>query len=106
MVRDVSTLQHFNTIIAGTPNTLIVVAFKAEWCGYCKAIGPTVTNLENEHRNVVFINVDVDKNRDILSVHTVKSLPTFIFFKNGNAIHRLEGANAEQLKHDVARFQH
>lgn len=105
MVREVSTLGEFNMLLGKTGSMLVVVMFKATWCGYCKAVMPEFSRLEAMNPGVLFLNVDVSVNKETASVYAVKSVPIFKFFKNGQLIHTIEGANTTQLRHDIMRFQ-
>ncbi|XP_034020840.1 thioredoxin-like [Thalassophryne amazonica] len=48
--------------------------------------------LSEEHRNVVFLKVDVDEAEDVAQKYGINAMPTFFFFKNGNKIDSLTGA--------------
>jgi len=60
-----------------------VVKWSAEWCGPCKRIAPAYEKLAAETKGVTFLHVDVDKNRDVAMEHQVRSMPTFMFWVNG-----------------------
>jgi len=51
--------------------------------------------------NVVFLKVDVDQAEAVSQEYNVEAMPTFVFFKDGAEIHRMVGANVEQLKTDI-----
>lgn len=50
---------------------------------------------------VVFLKCDVDQAEAVSQEYNVEAMPTFVFFKNGEEIHRIVGANVEQLKNDI-----
>eukprot|EP00638_Chattonella_subsalsa_P006840 CAMPEP_0117753788 /NCGR_PEP_ID=MMETSP0947-20121206/12442_1 /TAXON_ID=44440 /ORGANISM="Chattonella subsalsa, Strain CCMP2191" /LENGTH=195 /DNA_ID=CAMNT_0005572753 /DNA_START=211 /DNA_END=798 /DNA_ORIENTATION=+ len=77
---------------------LLVVDFYADWCGPCKQIAPEFEKMFQEMANVNFVKVNVDTNKESASKYNVKSMPTFVFIKNGAEIHREQGANAAGLR--------
>lgn len=70
----------------------VMVDFYAEWCGPCKMTGPIIENLSQELKDIKFVKVDVDANQELSSQYNVFSIPTFIIFKNGEAINQFVGA--------------
>lgn len=72
----------------------------ADWCGPCKTIAPVFSKLASEHtrpRAVTFVKVDVDSQRDISSKYSVRSMPTFMIFRNGEVINTIKGADPRGL---------
>lgn len=75
-----------------------VLYFTATWCGPCNKIKPTFKNLEPNFKNIEFVLVDIDKNRDMASYYSINSVPTFIFLKGDDETFRFSGANEDKLK--------
>ncbi len=74
-------------------NKLSVVDFWAEWCGPCRAIGPVIEELHKEYDGVVNVGkVNVDHNPQISMNYGVTSIPAIFFFKNGQVVDKLIGA--------------
>eukprot|EP00742_Colponemidia_sp_Colp-10_P001856 GILJ01001986.1.p1 GENE.GILJ01001986.1~~GILJ01001986.1.p1 ORF type:complete len:223 (-),score=33.08 GILJ01001986.1:160-828(-) len=82
---------------------LIVAQFSAEWCGPCKGIAPAVQALSKEYPQVSFLHIDVDKCQDTAQEFSVRSIPTFLFFKKGAKIDEMTGAKEAELKAKVAQ---
>jgi len=57
-----------------------LVDFYAEWCAPCKMLS---TELDNIKDKINIIKVDIDKFMDLASEYRVMSVPTLIFFKDG-----------------------
>ncbi|MCX2451994.1 thioredoxin [Pedobacter sp. PLR] len=76
-------------IQSGTP---ILVDFHADWCGPCKAMNPIVQEVARiTEGNARVIKINIDKNQAAAIRYNVKSVPTFMVFKNGEIVWRHSG---------------
>ena len=79
----------------------VVVDFWAEWCGPCKAIGPALEELSDEMDGKVKITkVNIDENPDIAAQYGVRSIPTLLLFKDGEAASMQVGAKPKNALAD------
>lgn len=69
-----------------------IVDFWADWCGPCKIMAPQFEKAAQKLNKVNFAKVDVDDQFDLASEYEVMSIPTTIFFKNGEQVDRYTGA--------------
>lgn len=78
----------------------VLVDFYAEWCGPCKMISPIVDELAEKYDGKIKVGkLDIDQAQDIAGSHGVMSIPTLIFFKNGEKAEESTGAlSKEQLE--------
>ena len=71
----------FNDIVKSSTPTL--VDFHATWCGPCQAMHPVMDRLKNEMGSQVrILKIDVDKNQEVANKFKVRSVPTFVLFKD------------------------
>jgi len=83
---------------------LVVVDFYATWCGPCNRIAPVFKDLSTKYPNVVFVKVDVDLCKNTAKDHSVSSMPTFLFFRNGVKIDKLSGADPKVLETKIQKY--
>jgi thioredoxin 1 len=88
------------------PNKLIVIDFKASWCGPCKALKPFLEYLCEEYPNVEFHEIDIEDDdlNSIVEKFDIAKVPTLIFIKNGTVCHSLIGTNKENIENAVNEY--
>lgn len=71
----------------------VVVDFWAEWCGPCRAIGPIIEELSKEYEGkAIIVKMNTDENPITPTNYGIRSIPTLLFFKNGQVVDKLIGA--------------
>ncbi|WP_353893809.1 thioredoxin [Proteinivorax hydrogeniformans] len=70
----------------------VLVDFYADWCGPCKMLAPVIDEVATEYEGKVkIVKVNVDENQDLAGEYGVMSIPTLVFFKNGEAVDNVGG---------------
>ncbi len=82
---------NFEEVVANSDKP-VLVDFWAEWCGPCKMLSPIVEELAGEYDGkAVIASVDVDSNPQVSAKFGIRSIPTLLFFKNGEIVDKQVG---------------
>ncbi len=85
--------DNFSDQIEGSEG-LSVVDFWAAWCGPCRLIAPFIEQLADEYseQGVRVGKLDVDDNPHVAARFGVRSIPSVLFFKDGQHVDTVVGA--------------
>jgi thioredoxin 1 len=78
----------------------VIVDCSAVWCGPCKAISPVFQRFstQEDFKNAKFYEIDVDDLAEVAADLGVRAMPTFMFFKAGQKVNEVVGANPPALE--------
>jgi thioredoxin 1 len=80
-------MNKFETLINSEKPVLI--DFFATWCGPCQTMIPVLDKLKTlKKSSLTIIKIDVDKNQALANRFKIKSVPTFMIFKEGKMLWR------------------
>ncbi|MDE5628831.1 MAG: thioredoxin [Muribaculaceae bacterium] len=98
-------MSDFNELIQQNKPTL--VDFFATWCGPCRVQGPILEEVKQRVGDMAnILKVDIDKEQRLAAQYNVRSVPTLILFKNGEAVWRTVGVqSAEELEQRIRDHQ-
>ena len=77
---------------------LVVVDFWATWCGPCRMLSPILDEVEEEMADKIsVVKVNVDDADQIAMQYRIMSIPTLLFFKNGQLVDKTVGAMSKNV---------
>ena len=76
---------------------VVIVKFKAEWCGPCKKVAPHIKTLMETFNKINYVEVDVDDGSNIASYLKIRSIPTIISYVNGDIHEILSSSNISDI---------
>ena len=97
--------NNVNEVIAsGKP---VVIDFWATWCGPCMRLAPVIDELAEEFADRVAIGEhNVDEETELSGTYRIMSIPTLLFFKNGEQVRelRMTGATKDELRSRIEKL--
>ena len=99
------TSANFDELVANS-DIPVVVDFWAPWCGPCRMFAPTFEKVaHNFPLKAVFAKVNTENEQHLAARFGIRSIPTMMVFKNGQAVFNQPGALDEaSLNRVVSQF--
>mmetsp|Transcript_10449 Transcript_10449/g.24851 ORF Transcript_10449/g.24851 Transcript_10449/m.24851 type:complete len:149 (-) Transcript_10449:301-747(-) len=105
-VVDIDGEAAFDKTISNSGGSLVVVDYSTTWCGPCKVIAPKFEEFSDKYPDAVFLKVVGDASPDaskLMKREGVRSVPSFHYFKDGEKVDVVNGANAEAIEASITK---
>jgi thioredoxin 1 len=83
-----------DTFKAAIANDTVLVDLWAPWCPPCKSIAPVLEQVADELAGKIkVVKVDIQDHPTVAESYGIRSIPTFLVFKNGRLVEKIVGVN-------------
>ena len=87
--------NNFKEIIEN--NETVIIDFWAPWCGPCRALGPVIEEVSENHKNVFCGKVNVDEEEELAMAFRVSSIPLVVKIKDKKVVDSFLGFKDEKF---------
>ncbi|KAI1314621.1 Thioredoxin domain-containing protein 2 [Mortierella claussenii] len=98
-IRKLTDMDEFLWVLSSTESSRLIKK------GSCRVIRPVVDNLAHKHKDVTFVEVDVEEAHDIAVDVGIISTPTFHFYKGTEKMDGFSGADEDRLKALTEKYE-
>lgn len=76
---------------------VVMVDFWAVWCGPCQMVAPIVDELAQEYQGKLKVmKLNTDDAPEVAGKYQIMSIPSILFFKDGQVVEKIVGARPKQ----------
>lgn len=79
----------------------VLLDFYADWCGPCRMVGPIVSEIADERKDIKVGKINVDSEPELAAQFGIMSIPMLAVIKNGKVVNSIIGARP---KDDILDF--
>jgi len=103
-VQDVTDASQLDSIVKEAGDKLVVIDYSTTWCGPCKIVAPKYDALSDVYTDAVFLKCIGDSSAEataLMKREGIRSVPAFHFWKGGEKVEVIAGANVEALENTI-----
>lgn len=76
----------------------VLVDFSATWCGPCKRVAPIIEKIGEDYAGkALVVKCDVEECDEVARQYGIMSIPTVLFFKNGQVVDKQVSLSPEKV---------
>lgn len=83
--------SQINEEIIKNSHKLSIIDFYADWCIPCQMLTPVLQELDKKYSEIEVYKVNIDESQNSTISYGINSVPTLVFFKDGEEVERRVG---------------
>jgi thioredoxin 1 len=80
---------------------IVLIDWWADWCGPCRAFAPVYDRVAEANPDVTFAKIDTDREQELASAFSIRSIPTLMIFRDGVPLFAQPGALPQDALEDL-----
>ena len=81
----------------------VIVDCYADWCGPCRMLAPIMEEVASEIKECSFYKINVDNALNVPNKFGIMSIPTILFFEDGNLKEQIVGFRSKDELINIIR---
>lgn len=106
LVSEVSSEIELDEVVKSAGESLVIVDYSTTWCGPCKVMEPKFVEMSDKYPDAVFLKVIGDSSPTasrLMKREGVRSVPSFHYWKGGERVDIINGANQDAIEAAVVK---
>lgn len=96
------TKENFQKEVLESKKT-VLVDFWASWCGPCRMLSPTISEIAEENSDIKVGKINVDEEQELANQFNVMSIPFIAVFKDGKLYKSTVGVQPKENLLDLVK---
>lgn len=101
----INTYKEYQNIATNYPNKYILIYIYSNQCLTCQILNPILEEFikENYNNNIIFLDVDVNKAKEIVELLDITTYPVFRLYKNNIEVKEIFGTydNIKEILQEI-----
>ena len=82
---------------------LMILDIYADWCVPCQMLSPILTELDKRYSDLQVYKLNADESENFLTLNNILSIPTLIFYKDGEEKERVVGLESMEKIENIVK---
>ena len=97
--------ERVNQEVVINSQRLMILDVYADWCEPCQMLTPILNELDKKYDDLQIYKLNADESENFLTLNNIMSIPTLIFYKDGEEKERTVGLESlENLENIVKAY--